>query len=36
VKIGKKHHHLKEHFAVVRNKDGIVVRYINFITEVTT
>jgi methyl-accepting chemotaxis protein len=36
VKIGKKQHHLKEHFAIVPNKDGIVVRYINFITEVTT
>jgi PAS domain-containing protein len=36
VKIGKKQHHLKEHFAVVTNKDGIVVKYINFITEVTT
>ncbi len=36
VKIGKKQHLLKEHFAVVSNKDGIVVRYINFITEVTS
>ncbi len=36
IKIGRKQHHLKEHFAVVQNKDGIVVRYINFITEVTT
>jgi PAS domain S-box-containing protein len=36
VKIGKKQHQLKEHFAVVPNKDGIVVRYINFITEVTS
>jgi methyl-accepting chemotaxis protein len=36
VKIGKKQYHLKEHFAVVPNKDGIVVKYINFITEVTT
>jgi PAS domain S-box-containing protein len=36
VKIGRKQYHLKEHFAVVTNKDGIVVRYINFITEVTT
>ncbi len=36
VKIGRKQHQLKEHFSVVPNKDGIVVRYINFITEVTT
>ena len=36
VKIGKKQHQLKEHFSVVPNKDGIVVKYINFITEVTT
>lgn len=36
IKIGKKQHQLKEHFAVVHNKDGIVVKYINFITEVTT
>ena len=36
VKIGKKHFHLKEHFSVVPNKDGIVVKYINFITDVTT
>jgi PAS domain S-box-containing protein len=36
VKIGKKQYHLKEHFAVVPNKDGIVVKYINFITDVTT
>jgi methyl-accepting chemotaxis protein len=36
VKIGKKQHHLKEHFAVVPNKDGIVIKYINFITEVTS
>jgi PAS domain S-box-containing protein len=36
VKIGRKNHQLKEHFAVVTNKDGIVVKYINFITEVTS
>ena len=36
VKIGKKQYQLKEHFAVVPNKDGLVVKYINFITEVTT
>jgi PAS domain S-box-containing protein len=36
VKIGRKHHHLKEHFAAVQNKDGMVVKYINFITEVTS
>ncbi len=36
VKIGRKQHQLKEHFAVVPNKDGIVVKYINFITDVTT
>jgi PAS domain S-box-containing protein len=35
VKIGRKQHQLKEHFSVVPNKDGIVVKYINFITEVT-
>jgi PAS domain S-box-containing protein len=36
VKIGKKQHQLKEHFAVVQNKDGIIVKYINFITDITT
>jgi PAS domain S-box-containing protein len=36
VKIARKQHQLKEHFSVILNKDGIVVRYINFITDVTT
>jgi len=36
VKIGRKQHLLKEHFAVIPNKDGIIIKYINFITEVTT
>jgi PAS domain S-box-containing protein len=36
IKIGRKHHQIKEHFSVVPNKDGIVMKYINFITEVTS
>jgi PAS domain S-box-containing protein len=36
VKIGRKHHLLKEHFASVKNRDGIVIQYINFITEMTS
>jgi len=35
VKIGRKEHALKEHFAVLKNHDGIVIQYINFITELS-
>jgi len=35
VKIGKKEHLLKEHFATVLNRDGLAVRYINFITDIS-
>jgi hypothetical protein len=35
IKIGRKQHQIKEHFSAVPNKDGIVVKYINFITEVS-
>jgi PAS domain S-box-containing protein len=35
VKIGKKEHIMKEHFATVLNQNGTVVYYINFITEIS-
>jgi hypothetical protein len=35
IKIGKKQHNLKEHFAQVINRDGIAVRYVNFMTDIT-
>jgi len=33
IKIGKKTVTLKEHFTTVQNRDGIIVKYINFATE---
>jgi len=35
VKVGTKNHRLKEHFTKILNHDGITIRYINFVADIT-